>query len=130
MISRDNGHEPLMYPVRLALQYKVYSRNRELVSVGRGRTTLIGSHEMVFTSEAIVPDGDLMEVAVTWPVLLDRRVKLQLFVRGQAVGVDGKRITVRIEKYEFRTNGVSTQVAPLPLPEISREAPRPLAMHA
>lgn len=130
MISRNDGHEPLMYPVRLALQYKVYLRNRELVSIGTGRTISIGSHQIVFTSEAPVSEGDFLEVGVTWPVLLEKRVKLQLLVQGQSVAVAGNRVTMRIEKHEFRTKGVSAEVAPLPITEIPRQAPRPIALHA
>lgn len=131
MVARCAGDQPSMYPVRLALQYKSFSRNRELVAVGRGHTVSIGSHWIVFDCEGGVPRNDRLELLVTWPVLLDHRVKLQLVVDGRRMAVNGNQVTLRVSKYEFRTRG--------PLFEVSKSEPpvtrsrahfEVLAMHA
>jgi len=103
MEIKNNGQQPLMYPVRLALHYRALARNRVVVAAGSGYTASIGSRQIVFISDGAIRRGDRVEASVAWPVLLDQRVKLQLVVEGRAAGIDEKQVTLNVERYQFRT---------------------------
>ena len=73
------------------------------MAVGSGRTTHIGSHQIIFTGDQSLPKGTRVEVSVAWPALLEDRVKLQLVVQARVTSVEDDRITVDVRQYQFRT---------------------------
>ena len=98
----QQGDCPPMYPVTLDLEYRVISARQNSIRA-YGKTAWISSQQLTFTGDQAVKTGDRMEVSVFWPVKLEGRIKLQLVVRGRAVGVSANRITMSIKKHEFRT---------------------------
>jgi hypothetical protein len=46
-------------------------------------------------------------MAISWPVQLDERCDLKLLASGRIVGADSGVVAVSIERYEFRTLGMS-----------------------
>jgi len=93
---------PRDFPLALDLQYQIVSGlGRE--SSGLGRTTWMSSKEVIFETEEALPLGAELEIAVRWPILLEDRVKLQLWVRAEVVNTTAQLATAAIRHYQFRT---------------------------
>jgi hypothetical protein len=91
------------FPVAMQLRYKAVSRDMALFGVGR--TNLMSSTEVIFTSEHSMEPGMTAEISIAWPVLLDNRVRLQLILEGAIVRSEGRIVQVRIAKYYYKTRG-------------------------
>jgi hypothetical protein len=48
-----------------------------------------------------------VELAVSWPALLNDVLALKLVAHGRLVRTEEKRAVIAIEKYEFKTRGAS-----------------------
>jgi hypothetical protein len=90
------------YPITLDVEYKLLKRGR-VIQIGSGKTLDISSHGVLFEANEALAPGDLIELKMTWPFLLEG-VPLKLALRGRVVRVDdGKRIAVRVTYREFHT---------------------------
>ncbi|HEY3826269.1 MAG TPA: hypothetical protein VGL82_17005 [Bryobacteraceae bacterium] len=69
-----------------------------------GESLKISSKDFVFTTPETILPGQILEVFVDWPVLLDNRIRLTLVLEGRVVSSD-PHIAMRIEKYQFKTRG-------------------------
>jgi hypothetical protein len=123
------------FPLSLQLRYKAVSRDMALFGVGR--TNLMSSTELIFTSEQSIEPGMTAEISIAWPVLLDNSVRLQLILEGAIVRSEGRIAQVRIAKYYYKTRGawadVETAKTARSQPRVaalgSAAAPNPLAGH-
>ena len=70
---------------------------------GTGNTINISSGGIAFTSEKALKPGSLVELAISWPVLLGETCPIRLIVFGRLVRCDGLTAVCSIDKYEFRT---------------------------
>jgi hypothetical protein len=98
---------PARYPVELPLRYKAVSA--ETAAFGVGRTSFMGSLELLFAGDQPLEPGMKAEIWIAWPVLLDGRVRLQLVVEGKVVGIQDGLNVVSILKHHYRTRGTSEQ---------------------
>lgn len=73
--------------------------------MGSGQTRTMSSREITFVADRRLETGTLVEISVAWPVLLDEHVRLRLFLDGCVVRSEGRAITARFSKYNFRTRG-------------------------
>jgi len=92
------------FPVREEVRYRVLHAKGSPAS-GVGKTLDIGSGGILFTTEAKLPMGRLVEVAVNWPVRLDGACLLQFVAVGKVVRSEAGKAAVQIERYEFKTRG-------------------------
>jgi hypothetical protein len=74
---------------------------------GSGMTIDIGSKRVVFRTDQALRLGKHLDMAISWPVQLDERCDLKLLASGRIVGADSGVVAVSIERYEFRTLGMS-----------------------
>jgi hypothetical protein len=58
---------------------------------------------VVFTADQPIPVGSKLEIAISWPVLLNDRVSLKVVIEGELVACGEQEMTARIVKYQFRT---------------------------
>ncbi len=70
-------------------------------------TLNMSSGGILFASQDPVDPLQRLEVTVNWPVQLEGRCPLKLVTIGRVVWIEGPRVAVKIEKYEFRTRGSS-----------------------
>ena len=98
------------FPVREDVKYTVV-HSRSLKTSGSGKTLNFGSGGLLFTTEDRLPVGNTVELSVTWPALLGGTCPLQFVATGKVVRSESNRAAVRIERYEFRTRGVSASAA-------------------
>jgi hypothetical protein len=96
------------FSLRLALQCRCTDRSFDQTIPGE--VVNISSKGLLFkATEALVP-GEMVTAFIDWPADLDRRVQLQLVVEGQAVRRTDDCNAIRIERYEFKTRGVTRGV--------------------
>jgi len=98
------------FPLKLDLRFKVIYRGKALTT-GEGRSLDFCSGGISFTHDNPVRQGDLVELSVSWPALLDGVCAMQLNLTGRALRSDGKITVCEIGKYEFRTVGRRTALA-------------------
>jgi hypothetical protein len=94
------------FPVREDVRYRVVQSRNSRVS-GVGSTLNIGSGGILFTTEDKLPVGQMVELSVSWPAMLDGICPLQFVATGRVVRSEAQRAAVRIERYEFKTRNVN-----------------------
>jgi hypothetical protein len=99
------------YPIALELQYKLLNKGR-VERLGVGQTLNISSGGVLFEAAGLLPSSGPVELAISWPFLLDGAVKLKLVMSGHIVRNDAKAIAVKVEHHEFRTTGRSLSEKP------------------
>jgi len=101
--QRLNGR----YPITLELQYKLLNKGR-VEHLGVGRTLNISSGGVLFETDELLPATGPIELALSWPFLLQGICNLKLVMRGKIVRCDtgSKAIAVKAEYHEFHTAGV------------------------
>src|SRR5436305_2070321 len=117
-ISQDRRSKR-RYPIELPVQYKIM-KNYLVTGTGSGNSLDLSSGGIAFTSTEPLKIGSYLELAVSWPVLLNQSCPLKLVASGRVVRSDQNRTAISLDRYEFRTSGAKTfQTAP---------AQQPLAM--
>jgi hypothetical protein len=95
------------YDIDLSLQYKVL-RQYQVCQSGAGKTVNLSSDGIAVAIDDVLSPGSAIELAIAWPVLLNQTCALKLVVTGKVVRSSGAMTAVRIERHEFRTQGVRT----------------------
>lgn len=98
------------FPFREDVRYKCLKGHR-VYDKGLGKTLLMTSREVRFTTEHALKPGQEVEVTVNWPVLLGKRCLMKLVIRGQVVSSEAESTVVRIRRYEFRTRAAKPMLA-------------------
>jgi hypothetical protein len=93
------------YDLQLELQWKLI-RRRRVLDIGTGRSLDLSSSGILFDAGRCLPVGFNVELAISWPVLLDKVAPLKLVVSGRIVRSDGGRAAIRIVQHEFRAVGI------------------------
>jgi hypothetical protein len=60
---------------------------------------------VLFTTESPLVQGEFIELAVSWPALLNGVLPLKLVAHGLVVRTEDKQAAITIERYEFKTCG-------------------------
>ncbi len=94
------------FPLREAISYRMLQNNGGSVW-GTGKTLNIGSRGILFTTEERLPTGRMVELSINWPARLGGTCPLKMVAIGRVVRSETTRAAVRIERYEFKTRGVS-----------------------
>lgn len=70
---------------------------------GSSETLNISSKGVLFTTDAALEPGQLIQVSVNWPARLENQIPLKLVAEGRIVRNVNGVAAMTIEKYEFRT---------------------------
>jgi len=108
--SQDERRSRTRFPIHRELRYKLLE-NETVVESGLGETIDMASGGMAFQIEHPLKVGAFIELAISWPVLLDDCCAMRLIVSGRVVRSWGKRSACRVDKYEFRTRSRVVPVA-------------------
>lgn len=97
-----------LYPLDMSIRYEILGgrSGSEPVS-GHGRTTRVGSRNLVFLSDRVLEVNRRIGFALDWPVPLADGVGLRLWAFGTIVDVDSNVVSVAFSRGEFRTCGTS-----------------------
>ncbi len=101
----DDRRSSNRMPIDREVRYRVFGRKKKLSHTGLGRLLDMSSSGALFTTESDLPIRAPIEVAVSWPALLDNRTHLKLVLSGHVTRSDESQAAMSIRKYEFRTLG-------------------------
>jgi len=90
------------FPFREEVRYRILSA-KAAGGECYGRTIDMSSGGVLFTTEAALPHGRLIEIAVNWPARLGGVCPLQFVAVGRVVRSDSASAAVHIRKYQFKT---------------------------
>src|SRR5207253_3682995 len=103
-ISDDRRSSNRM-PIERDVKYKVLGGKKTVKQVGSGKTVNMSSGGVLFTTESALPEGERVELAVSWPAQLNDTLPLKLVAMGRLVRADETQAAISIERYEFKTRG-------------------------
>jgi hypothetical protein len=101
MIGRDRRGKS-RFAIRRDLRFKVLEKE-QIVSTGAGHTVDLSSQGVAFETANKLGVGTLLELSISWPVLLDETCLMQLVVCGHVVRSRRGVVACTIDRYEFRT---------------------------
>ena len=93
-------------PIEREVRYKVLGK-QTVRPTGSGMTLNMSSSGVLFTTESGLPEGARVEIAVSWPAQLDGATALKLVAIGVLVRSNEKQAAISIQRYEFKTRGLS-----------------------
>ena len=100
------------FPCRLAVSYQTLEQPI-LAGQGISETLNISSKGLLFTSSDKFEAGQLVQVSLEWPALLENQIPLKLVAEGRIVRNSQGQTAMTIDKYEFRTRRTSRPAAPV-----------------
>jgi hypothetical protein len=86
------------------VQYKVLGGRQKARPLGSGQTLNMSGKGVLFTTESPLMEGQLVELAVSWPALLNGVLPLKLVAQGRVVRTDENRAAIAIQRYVFKTS--------------------------
>jgi hypothetical protein len=89
------------FAIERELRFKV--RDGERPMTGVGNTVDISSGGVAFRTVTQILPGSLIEISISWPVLLDDTCLMRLVVLGRVVRTRRQVVACTVDKYEFRT---------------------------
>jgi hypothetical protein len=95
------------YHLRMELAWKLI-RRRRVLDTGIGQTIDISSGGILFDAGRPLPEGLDVELSISWPVLLNDVVAMQLAANGRIVRGNGGQVAIQTVQHEFRTAGIQT----------------------
>jgi hypothetical protein len=93
------------FPIERDVKYKILGTHKNVIQIGLGKSLNISSSGVLFTTESSLREGQRVELAVSWPVLLNNVLPLKLVASGRLVRSKGTQAAMAIDKYEFKTRG-------------------------
>lgn len=102
----DNRRRTGRFPIVREVRYRVASRDN-VFETGVGNTVNISSAGALFTTETPLLPGRRIELAISWPVELNRNTALKLVARGRIVRVEDGKAAAEFQHVEFKTMGSS-----------------------
>lgn len=90
------------FAIKRELRYKVLQSDR-IIGTGTGQTLDISSGGVAFEYSGSLKQGVLIELSISWPVLLDETCLMRLIIFGRVVRAGKRSAACTIDRYEFRT---------------------------
>src|SRR6266536_3271302 len=106
----DDRRVKRRYPINLPVQYKIM-KNYLVTGTGTGSSLDLSSGGISFSSTEPLRVGSYLELSVSWPVLLNQSCPLKLVASGRVVRSDYNCTAIRLDRYEFRTQGARAMQA-------------------
>ena len=98
------------FPFQRELRYKLLEQDT-IVASGNGETLDMSSSGVAFDAKQPLKEGSFVELSISWPVLLDESCPMRLIIFGRIVRSSQEKTVCTVDKYEFRTQSRSFQVA-------------------
>ena len=98
------------FAIERELRFKVLDSQR-IATTGIGQTVDISSGGVAFETVTKLDPGLLVEISISWPVLLDETCLMRLVVLGRVVRTRRQVVACTVDKYEFRTQARVPQSA-------------------
>jgi hypothetical protein len=92
----------MRFSMNREVRYKLLEGDR-IVASGLGTTENMSSGGVAFQSDGDLPDGSFIELAISWPLMLDDVCPMRLIVFGRVLRGAQTTKVCTVEKWEFRT---------------------------
>jgi hypothetical protein len=89
------------YPMDLSVRFRSCSGVSPFS--GAGLATNLSSGGVLVTSQHQSIEGELVEISIEWPSLLNGKIPLQLIAVGRVLRCGASHFAATFERYEFRT---------------------------
>jgi hypothetical protein len=89
--------------LRLPVRCRRIDTPQPLDLIITGESLNVSSKGLLFSSSEGFLRGQIVEVSIDWPVLLENRVSLTLVVEGTVARSAGSHTAMRIDRYRFTT---------------------------
>ena len=89
------------YPIELPARYRVISHDQTITGVGVTRNMSSGG--IALASDAELTPSSIIEVWVTWPVVLDSVSCVELHIAGLVVRSSEREAAIQMKRHEFET---------------------------
>jgi hypothetical protein len=103
------------FPMQREVRFKVFEGDH-VIMTGTGQTINISSSGVAFetANKVGVPaaPGTLVELSISWPILLEETCLMRLVTFGQVVRTRQQVMACTVERYEFRTQA---RACPMPV---------------
>ena len=103
--ATDDRRTSNRMPIEREVRYKVLGGKKTVKQTGTGKTLNMSSGGVLFTTESELPEGERVELAVSWPAQLNDSLPLKLVAMGRLVRTEETQAAISIERYEFKTRG-------------------------
>jgi PilZ domain len=103
--ATDDRRASNRLPIERDVRYKLLGGKKSVKQVGMGKTVNMSSGGVLFTTESALPEGERVELAVSWPAQLNQELPLKLVAMGRLVRAGENEAAISIERYEFKTRG-------------------------
>jgi hypothetical protein len=103
--ATDDRRSSNRLPIERDVRYKVLGGKKTVKQTGTGKTLNMSSGGVLFTTETALPEGERVELAVSWPAQLNDELPLKLVAMGRLVRSGESQAAISIERYEFKTRG-------------------------
>ncbi len=90
------------FAIQRDVRYK-FAEDGVVVASGLGQTVDISSGGVAFVAERSLTCGGLVELSISWPMLLDQNCPMRFIVFGRVLRCAGRKAVCTIDRYEFRT---------------------------
>ncbi len=111
VVAEKERRGKVRFPFEREIRYKLLKDNA-VVESGVGRTVNMSSNGIAFSTERSLESGHYIELAVSWPVLLENSTPMRLIVFGRVVRSGSRTTVCTIEKYEYRTQARGLHALP------------------
>ena len=101
--SEADRRKSKRWPIEREVRYKVVNGQKDIS--GSGKTINISSGGVLFTTEYTLSERQSIELAVSWPAILNEAIPLELTARGNVIRAEETQAAITIERYEFKTCG-------------------------
>ena len=98
------------FALQRELRYKVLQNDR-ITATGTGQTVDLSSRGVGFEAAGL-KEGMLVELSISWPVLLDENCPMRLIIFGRVVRASKRDAACTIDRYEFSTQARVSQLSP------------------
>src|SRR5258708_39815502 len=100
----DDRRSSNRLPIEREVRYKVLGGKKTVKQVGTGKTLNMSSGGVLFTTETALPEGERVELAVSWPAQLNDTLPLKLVAIGRLVRTDETHAATSIDRYTLKTS--------------------------
>ena len=107
----ENRRKSSRFPIVREVRYRVSTRDN-VFETGVGNTVNISSSGVLFTTERGLVPGRRIEMAISWPVELNRNTALKLVARGRVIRASDGQAAAEFQHVEFKTLGNGLGLGP------------------
>src|SRR5450432_1231187 len=95
MEKREERRKKIRFPIHRELRYKLLDEG-VLVGTGTGQSINMGSGGVGFSVDKELKPGTLIELSISWPVLLDDSCPMRFIAFGRVLRSTGRRAACSI----------------------------------